>query len=259
MNLKKIWRKQFIEKGYFIGKINPKIIKKLRRESLSLFDTVSQKSIRKKIKNDSDLIKLYNSKEKFVWDAAYAVRLLDPYLFKIALRKEMFEFAKIAGIKKPYFKTPPVSRVDMPYDTQFTYDAHQDYPYSSGSKKAVIIWIPLQDVTTENGALKIVEKSHIGKRLFKTKNAARKDKTLKNAPKNNIILDEYNFTFKDVTLKTGEVLVFDQFLVHKSGYNSSNSVRFSVGFRIHDLLAEDFASQILKEKFSLQKLKNKIK
>ena len=121
------------------------------------------------------------------------------------------------------------------------------------------MWIPLQDVSKENGTLKVVEKSHIGKRLFKTKNVTRKNNVLKNAPKDNVISDKYNFTFKDLTLKTGEVLVFDQFLVHKSGYNSSNFVRFSVGFRIHDLFEGDFASQLIKEKFNLQKLKNKRK
>ena len=61
MNSSRIQRKQFIKDGYFIGKINPKILKELRAQFLSIFNTVSKNSNGTKIKNDSDLIKLYNS------------------------------------------------------------------------------------------------------------------------------------------------------------------------------------------------------
>ena len=54
-------RKQFLEKGYFIGKINSKIVKQLRKNFLSFFNSASELSNGQKIKNDSDLMKLYNS------------------------------------------------------------------------------------------------------------------------------------------------------------------------------------------------------
>ena len=148
---------------------------------------------------------------------------------------------KIAGIKKPFFKTVPVLRVDMPRDKpKYSFKTHQDYPYSKGSKNSITIWIPLQDVSTENGALKIAEGSHKKKKIYKTN-------------KNNIILNKYKFTLKDVHCKVGDVLVFSQCLAHKSGYNSSNSVRFSVQFRFSDLSRKDSISELLKEKYNLQK------
>ena len=240
MNSSKIQKKQFVKNGYFIGKINPKILKALRKQYLSIFNTVSKLSNGIKIKNDSDLIKLYNSKKRFVWVAAYDLRLFEPLLYKLAVTKEIINFAKITGIKKPYFKTAPVVRVDMPNDFKHSYNMHQDYPFTAGSKSSITIWIPLQDVTTKNGCLKIVKGSHKRKKIYKTY-------------KDNIIKSRYKFTFQDMPFKIGDVLIFSQCLVHKSGNNNSNSVRFSIQIRFNDLSKKDSISKILKDKFNLQK------
>ena len=241
MLLKERQRKQFIEKGYFVGKINPKMAKKLRKKYLSIFDSVSKLSKGKKIKNDLDLIKLYNSKKRFIWAAAFDLRLFEPLLYKIATSKEIMNLAKIAGIKKPYFKTVPVLRVDMPRDNpKYRFGAHQDYPYSKGSKSSLVIWAPLQDVSIKNGALKIVEGSHKGQKIYKT-------------DKKNIILKKFKLEFKDMPCKVGDALVFSQCLVHKSGYNNSNSARFSITFRFNDLSKKDSVSELLKEKYKQQK------
>ena len=236
MNSSRIQRKQFIKDGYFIGKINPKILKELRAQFLSIFNTVSKNSNGTKIKNDSDLIKLYNSKKRFVWEAGYDLRMFEPLIYKLAATKKLINFAKIAGIKKPYFKTAPIIRVDMPNDHKQSYGMHQDYPFSVGSKNSITIWIPLQDVSTKNGCLKLVEGSHKMKKIYKT-------------DKNNIIKNQYKFNFKNVPCKIGDALIFSQCLIHKSGYNSSNSVRFSIQIRFSDLSKRDSTFQILKVKF----------
>ena len=116
MSLIKKWRRQFLKKGYFLGKIDVNIAKKLRKKYFSIFNSVSKLSNGKKIKNDLDLIELYNSTKRFVWAAAFDLRLFEPLLYKLASSKEIMNLAKIAGIKKPYFKTVPVLRVDMPED-----------------------------------------------------------------------------------------------------------------------------------------------
>lgn len=240
MNPSKIKKKQFIKNGYFIGKINPKILKVLRKKYLAIFNTVSKLTNGIKIKNDSDLIKLYNSKKRFVWEVAYDLRPFEPLLYKLAATEELINLAKIAGIKKPHFKTAPVLRIDMPEDSKHSYNMHQDYPFSSGSKNSITMWIPLQDVTTKNGCLKIVEGSHKRKKIYKTY-------------KDNIIKNRYKFTFKDVQCKMGDVLIFSQCLVHKSGNNNSKSARFSIQIRFNDLSKKDSISKILKEKFNLRK------
>jgi len=234
-------RKQFLEKGYFIGKINSKIVKQLRKNFLSFFNSASELSNGQKIKNDSDLMKLYNSQKRFVWTAAFDLRMSDPLLLKLATSKEIINLAKIAGIKKPYFKTMPIYRVDMPKDDpKYSFGAHQDYPYSEGSKNSITMWLPLQNINVKNGALKVAEGTHKSGKIYKR-------------DKKNIILKKYKFNFKSILCKPGDVIVFSQNLVHKSGYNSSNTVRFSVGFRFSDLSKKDSISTLLMEKYKAQK------
>ena len=71
MSLIKKQRRQFLKKGYFLGKIDVNIAKKLRKKYFSIFNSVSKLSNGKKIKNDLDLIELYNSTKRFVWAAAF--------------------------------------------------------------------------------------------------------------------------------------------------------------------------------------------
>ena len=41
-------------------------------------------------------------------------------------------------------------------------------------------------------------------------------------------------------MKLGQAVVFSEFLVHASGYNVSNKIRFSVQLRFTDLLSKEY-------------------
>ena len=71
-------------------------MKELRAQFLSIFNTVSKNSNGTKIKNDSDLIKLYNSKKRFVWEAGYDLRMFEPLIYKLAATKKLINFAYIS-------------------------------------------------------------------------------------------------------------------------------------------------------------------
>ena len=58
-----------------------------------------------------------------------------------------------------------------------------------------------------------------------------------------IIKNNKKFKFTDVPLNFGEAVVFSQFLVHKSGYNLSDTVRFSVQLRLTDLAQKEYAKR----------------
>jgi len=60
---KNLIKKFYKTNGYFIYRINKKEIINLRKEFVSIFNLISKGNIRKKIKNDSDIIKLYKSKK----------------------------------------------------------------------------------------------------------------------------------------------------------------------------------------------------
>lgn len=84
---------------------------------------------------------------------------------------------------------------------------------------ALSIWIPLQDITTENGALAVIEKTH---HFFSPYRGI----TIK-PPFRNIqpVLKEY---LKPIYLKAGEAILFDSRVIHNSLPNTSGKDRLVV-------------------------------
>jgi len=243
MNINKF--KNFYKKnGYFIYKIDKKLIHKVRKEFIKVFSILSTNHNRAKIFNDRDIIKLYKSKRRDLWVASYDILKLHPSLYAICNSKNFQDILKITDIKKPCFIAKPVVRVDMPFDKNFSFKSHQDHPYSLGSSNSITIWTPLQNTDVKTGALKIVEKSHINKKIYKYSldnkkynidlaKVLKKNTNFKKYYK--ISLNDKEFNFKSINVKAGEVLVFSQYLVHKGGINQSNKIRFSTQFRYTDL------------------------
>ena len=246
---KNLIKKFYKTNGYFIYRINKKEIINLRKEFVGIFNLISKGNIRKKIKNDSDIIKLYKSKNRNLWTSVYDIIKLHPGIFSICKKKSFENILNIAGIKKPCFGTRPQVRVDMPKDNKFSFKSHQDYPFNLGSKNSITIWMPLQDTDYNMGTLKISAKSHRNEEIFKY---GINDKNFnidigkfvkKKIPANNhykVALNDKLFDFKSIKVKAGEALVISQFLVHKSGDNISNKIRFSVQLRYTDLAEQDY-------------------
>ena len=242
-------KKFYKDNGYFIHKINKKDITNLRKEFINIFNLISKGNIKKKIKNDNDIIKLYNSKNRNLWTSVYDIMKLHPGVFAVNGQKNFKKILNIAGIKKPCFCARPQVRADMPKDPKFSFKSHQDYPFNLGSKNSITIWIPLQDTDYKMGTLKVSEQSHKGEKIYKygvdNKNFSMDIGKLvkRKIPANNhykVSLNDKLFNFKSVKIKAGEALVISQFLVHKSGDNISNRIRFSVQLRYNDLAEKDY-------------------
>lgn len=128
-----------------------------------------------------------------------------------------------------------VVRADMPDDEKWSFPPHQDYPFNRGSLNSITIWIPFQDTPDNIGPLNVVPASHNdGER-------AENNSLLINPPTDNL--------YKSVPMKTGDLLVFSQFLIHKSGRNCSDKIRFSLQVRFNDLSQPEF----IRRKFAVKK------
>ena len=55
-----------------------------------------------------------------------------------------------------------------------------------------------------------------------------------------IIKKKNSFRLEDVELKLGQALIFSEFLVHTSGSNISDKIRFSVQLRFTDLSKKEY-------------------
>jgi len=211
---------------------------RLRSHCFKVFNLISNKPV----SNDKDLIQFRINSQKNQFQALKQLQFSPP-LFKVAGNPFFANFLiSKHNFKIPNLELPPYLRCDIPIKEQSLFKQHQDYSYNNGSTNSVTIWIPLQDVNIDNGALLIASGTH-------------KDGIYKNI--NGTIDDSFEFAFEAIPVKFGQAIIFDQKIVHKSGFNSSDIVRFSILLRYSDLADKDYLKrgfplnhEIINKKFS---------
>lgn len=214
--------------GYFIGKTNLSgILSELRNKFVSVFDKAALAHDLLPVRTDQDIIRLYKER-KSVWVSAYDQLRYLCGIMGLANNEVLLDLIKKSGIRSPVFCARPIVRADIPYDEKWDFPPHQDYVYNQGSLNSITIWIPFQDVTLELGPLEAIPGSHLQGNV---------------ESENGLIKNTDITKYKKITMKLGEVLVFSQFLHHRSGKNTSNQVRFSLQLRFNDLDSEEWASR----------------
>lgn len=133
-------------------------------------------------------------------------------------------------------------RMDAPQDKRNTLKWHQDRAYYDQNKdgnNGLVVTLALQNVSDENGALRICPGSH--KRGFlgvhddgsKGSYEASQQLTVSDSE-----VSEYEEI--SVNLKSGDILFINLNLFHRSGHNSSNRFRFTALMRFHNMMADDY-------------------
>ena len=195
-------------------------IQNIRNEFLRLFSMISKQKSLQNINTDYDLNTLYTN-HKSVWVSAYDQLRYLTSIQQLVSDDRLKDLSNKSGLKYPTYAARPIVRCDMINDQKHDFPSHQDFVFNFGSKNSITIWIPFQDTGIKEGALKVIPGSH----------------------KNGLCIQEQGLIteklsqsdFIDVPLNSGDILVFSQFLVHKSGLNTSGSARFSCQIRFNDL------------------------
>ena len=113
-----------------------------------------------------------------------------------------------------------------------TIPAHQDWASMQGSINSVVIWIPLIDIDQDLGALQYVPGSH------------KEGLLSKNLVNSFGFVDKYtDEDFISQDFKIGGIFVFSSFLVHRSGNNITDNIRWSCHFRYNDLQDVNFKNR----------------
>jgi ectoine hydroxylase-related dioxygenase (phytanoyl-CoA dioxygenase family) len=140
------------------------------------------------------------------------------------------------GLQFPNISTRPVlffnSRNLATKEVYWRVFAHQDWRSMQGSLNSVVVWLPLGDIDRKLGALEIVPGSH-RQGLLTSEVVERFGK-----------VDGFDDAqFQSIEVQQGDALFFSAFLVHRSGTNSTESVRWSCHFRYNDLAEETFVER----------------
>jgi len=127
-------------------------------------------------------------------------------------------------------------RIDYPKDRYWKARLHQDYTSQLGSPNGIVCYTPLGNLTQRKGPVILYTKSH-KRGVFNTKvdlSGLKKKKTydpyyIKISKKN---LKKYKIKY--LNLKETDLGIFHFLLLHESGFNSSNKIRWSMVHRIFD-------------------------
>lgn len=149
-------------------------------------------------------------------------------LHRLSLDEKIISVLKELGLSHPIINVRPVIFFNSPHlgkkEVDHTKPAHQDYRTTQGSIDSVVVWMPLIDIPKKLGALEIIPGSHMnGLMNYEVEDAYH---TLKN------VNDE---DFVSVEVKKGDALFFSTLLVHQSGQNTSEQIRWSCHFRYNNI------------------------
>lgn len=178
--------------------------------------------------------------ETFINCAKHAQHLFG--LWELACSRNLRTVMTDLGLELPNICTRPVFFFNNPKLAKdpiyHTVPAHQDWASMKGSQDSVVIWVPLGNVPKELGALEVVPGSH----------------------KEGLIVDRYEHGFGlvdrysdddfiSVETEAGDALVFSSYLVHRSGKNITDRVRWSCHFRYNNMKHPEYGGRSFNQNY----------
>lgn len=151
-------------------------------------------------------------------------------LHRFALSSEVLDLLKHAGITNPVIGARPAMQFNSRFlakdgSKHWKLDAHQDWRTGQGSLDSVVIWFPMVDAGADLGALQVIPGSHTSGLLGASTSGYQGGITDSLNPED----------FVQTEFQVGDVLVFSAFLVHQSGNNITENIRWSVQLRYNNL------------------------
>jgi hypothetical protein len=159
-------------------------------------------------------------------------------MHRLSLGEKLVGAVKEMGISFPMICTRPVmyfnSRHLAKSEVFYKTPPHQDWRSMQGSLNAMVVWIPLVDVNRSLGALEVIPGSHL--------------EGLLSATPGEWGLFNLNERFQDsdyisAEVEAGDAVFFSSFLVHRSGDNVTDRVRWSMHFRYNDAEERTFLAR----------------
>lgn len=170
--------------------------------------------------------------ETFTYCGKHVQHLIS--LHRLSLSPRIMDALKELGLEAPCICTRPVvffnAKSLAKKEVYWRLSWHQDWRTMQGSLDSVIVWIPLVDIDQRLGAIEVIPGSHKWGLL----------------PAD--IIEGYGQLRRKVDaasritveVAAGDALFFSALLVHRSGTNITDSIRWSCHFRFNNLKEETF-------------------
>jgi len=169
-----------------------------------------------------------------------AMRLL-PAFHALASSHFLVETGRLLGLSMPALHGGAQNiRMDLPSESRFLFDWHQDTTYQLGSANAVTYWLPLGRVDAEHGSVAVVPGSHaaVAPVRFTGEGVPAANRRLFYS--DIAILDEPKEDGLIIEADAGDLVVFSQLAMHRSIPNRSKQARWTAIIRHTDIADPDF-------------------
>ncbi len=157
-------------------------------------------------------------------------------LHRLALRESLVSQINALGLQQPVICTRPVlyfnCRTLARSESHYKSPPHQDWRSMQGSLNAMVVWAPLVDIDRSLGALEIIPGSHVA-----GLQPSEPDEWYRH------IGGTCEADYVAVPVTAGDALFFSAFLIHRSGDNVTDSIRWSCHFRYNDLAESTFVAR----------------
>lgn len=156
-------------------------------------------------------------------------------LHQFAVSEKIVNLLKEVGIEQPVVGARPAMQFNSRFlskdgSKHWKLDAHQDWRTGQGSLDSTVIWFPMVDAGADLGALQVIPRSHTWGLLESSTSGYQGGITAQ-------LNDE---DFVQTEFQVGDLLIFSAFLVHQSGNNITNNIRWSVQLRYNNLAEATF-------------------
>jgi len=162
-------------------------------------------------------------------------------LHRLSLDERIVAALGELGLDFPNISTRPVLYFNHPRlakkEVYWRLALHQDWRSMQGSLDSVVVWLPLVDIDESLGALQVLPGSHKGGLVA----ADLVDGYGHIAPEAQAAIDPADLV--SVEVKRGDVLFFSTLLLHQSGTNTSDAIRWSCHFRYNNLAEASFVER----------------
>ncbi len=150
-------------------------------------------------------------------------------LFRLATEEKIVKLLKELGMEHPVVAVRPAMQFNSRHlskgGTHWKLGAHQDWRSGQGSLDGITLWSPLVDCDSALGVLQLVPSSHMIGLLDST------GVSYEGAINNDFPDEKYI----EQKMEVGDLLVFSSMLVHRSGDNVTDNIRWSIQLRYNNL------------------------
>jgi len=137
-----------------------------------------------------------------------------------------------------------VFRMDLAGEHWRGFGWHQDYAYNMLSDRFITAWLPLTPAGAVNGSIDVA--ASLSDRIYPVDICFKRDQDgVRRGTRDAFIAERLQPTFEanaeKLALEPGDVALFNNRLVHRSGFNPGPRHRYSIQVRFGDLLAPEVA------------------